>query len=150
MSGLFVDSIKDKSDTKTLATLSSSAVSLSSDVDIKSAINASGSAPIYACRAWGHISSGGVATNSGNVSGVSLTDTSKYQITFTTNLPTANYAIVLGHLTSNNSIARISNVFIDYGTTPTASGFFVRTMHGPSSGSDASFQAQEFYFAVFE
>ena len=41
MSGIFVDSIKDASNTKTLATLSSSAVSLSSDVTVPASIGGS-------------------------------------------------------------------------------------------------------------
>lgn len=148
--GVTIDGVLLKDSSISSGSIGASVTMSANQSCVKTALNASNDPPIYACRAWGHISSGGVASKSGNVSGVSLTDTSKYAITFDTNMPTANYAIVLGHLTTNNSSARISNVFIEYGTTPSTSGFTVRTMHGPSSGSNASNQAMEFYFAVFE
>jgi hypothetical protein len=61
--------------------------------DIATALNASGSAPIYACRAWvnfdGSTSSIG---SSGNVSSVSRTGTGQYTINFSTAMPDTNYS----------------------------------------------------------
>ena len=93
-----------------LATESSGTVTLNSSTDIKGCLNASGSAPIYACRAWinfdGSSASIGTGRANGNVSGVTDNGGSggDYTITFATALPDANYSVV------GNSIG-------DHGTT---------------------------------
>lgn len=55
--------------------------------------NTSGSAPLYAARAWGNVSSAGNLTGGGNVS-VSKTSTGQYSITFTTAMTDATYAVI--------------------------------------------------------
>lgn len=66
---------------------------------ITTALNASGSAPIYAARAWVNFDgSGTIGANqtvraSGNVTSVLKTASGSYTITFTTAMPDANYAI---------------------------------------------------------
>lgn len=81
-----------------LATESGGTVTLNSSTDIKGCINASGSAPIYACRAWinfdGTSASIGTGRASGNVSGVTDNGTGEYTVTFTTAMSDANYAAV--------------------------------------------------------
>jgi hypothetical protein len=62
---------------------------------VPAALNASGSAPIYACRAW--VNFDGTTTPptiraSGNVASVSRTATGQFRVTFTTSLPDANYS----------------------------------------------------------
>jgi len=63
---------------------------------ITDALNASGSAPIYACRAWvnfdGDTGSGNTILGSGNVSSVSRTATGEYTVNFSTAMPDVNYA----------------------------------------------------------
>jgi hypothetical protein len=63
--------------------------------NIKTALNASGDAPIYAARAWvrfnGTTSPPTVAA-SGNVSSVTKTSAGDYTVNFTTAMPNANYA----------------------------------------------------------
>ena len=63
-------------------------------VQAKSALNASGNAPIYACRAWVNFNgTGNVAIRaSGNVSSITDSGTGSYTINFTTAMPDANYA----------------------------------------------------------
>lgn len=74
------------------------------DSNIKTALNASGDSPIYACRAWVNFdatrnSSGGtdaLLTNrfiraSGNVTSVLKNATGDYTVNFTTAMPDANY-----------------------------------------------------------
>jgi hypothetical protein len=60
------------------------------------ALNATGSAPIYACRAWVNFNgSGTVAIRaSGNVSSITDNNTGDYTANFTTAMPDANYAAV--------------------------------------------------------
>lgn len=77
-------------------------VSISSTVDIKSTINASGTAPIYAVRAWGTFN-GSSYTNvggedlcdifsSGNISKIVRTATGYYKIVFSVAMPDANFS----------------------------------------------------------
>ena len=56
-------------------------------------INASGSAPLFACRAWVNFSGTGTGGASGNVSSVTDNGTGDYTINFTTPMPDANYAM---------------------------------------------------------
>jgi hypothetical protein len=62
---------------------------------IKTALNASGDAPIYACRAWVNFNgTGAVAIRaSGNVSSITDNGTGDYTVNFTTALPDADYSI---------------------------------------------------------
>lgn len=64
------------------------------DSDALSLLNASGSAPVFAPRAWVNFNgSGTVAINaSGNVSSITDNGTGDYTINFTTAMPDANYA----------------------------------------------------------
>ena len=61
---------------------------------ITGALNASGSAPIYACRAWVNFNGTGtvVIRASGNVSSITDLGTGNYRVNFATAMPDANYA----------------------------------------------------------
>jgi hypothetical protein len=65
---------------------------------ITTALNAGGSAPIYACRAWvnfdGDTGSGNTIRGSGNVSSVTRNATGDYTVNFMTAMPDANYAVM--------------------------------------------------------
>ena len=58
-------------------------------------LNASGSAPIYACRAWVNFNGTGTVaiSASGNVSSITDNGVGTYTINFTTSMPTPNYAV---------------------------------------------------------
>jgi hypothetical protein len=57
--------------------------------------NASGSAPVYACRAWVNFNGTGTVAirASGNVSSITDNGTGEYTVNFTTALPDANYCV---------------------------------------------------------
>lgn len=63
---------------------------------IKTALNASGSAPIYACRAWVNFNGTGTVAirESGNVSSITDNGTGIYTVNFTAAMPDANYSVV--------------------------------------------------------
>jgi hypothetical protein len=64
--------------------------------EIPSVLNASGSAPLYACRAWVNFNGTtgpGTIRGSGNVSSVTRNATGDYTVNFTTAMPDANYAV---------------------------------------------------------
>jgi hypothetical protein len=77
---------------------------VANDPKVKTALNASGDAPIYACRAWVNFDG---TTNpptiraSGNVSSVIKNGTGDYTINFAISMPDANYTI---HLTNVDAI----------------------------------------------
>lgn len=60
---------------------------------ITTALNASGSAPIYACRAWVNFNGTGTVAirASGNVSSITDNGVGDYTVNFTTAMPDANY-----------------------------------------------------------
>ncbi len=61
---------------------------------VKAALNATGGAPIYACRAWVNFNGTGTVTikASGNVSSITDNGVGDYTINFATAMPDANYA----------------------------------------------------------
>jgi len=61
----------------------------------KTAITVSGSAPMYACRAWVNFDGTGTPTirASGNVSSITDNGVGNYTINFTTAMPDSNYAV---------------------------------------------------------
>jgi hypothetical protein len=64
---------------------------------VKTALNASGSAPIYACRAWVNFNGTGTVAirASGNVSSITDNGTGNYTVNFTTDMPTADYCALV-------------------------------------------------------
>jgi hypothetical protein len=58
--------------------------------------NASGSAPVYACRAWVNFNGTGTVAirASGNVSSITDNGTGDYTVNFTTAMPDANYSTI--------------------------------------------------------
>lgn len=63
---------------------------------VKSVLNASGSAPIYACRAWVNFNGDGILTvrSSGNVTSVVDNGTGDYTINFATAMQDTGYAVM--------------------------------------------------------
>ena len=61
---------------------------------VKTALNASGTAPVYACRAWVNFNGTGVIAirASGNVSSITDNTTGDYTVNFTTAMPDANFS----------------------------------------------------------
>ena len=72
----------------------SGATGMYADSDALSLFNASGSAPVYACRAWVNFNGTGTVAirASGNVSSITDNGTGNYTVNFTTAMPDANYA----------------------------------------------------------
>ena len=110
-------------------------MTLNSSTDIKGCLNASGSAPIYACRAWinfdGTSASIGTGNANGNVSGVTDNGgTGDYTITFATAMPDANYAFCGsgGKLTTNS----ISDIDVSR-VNESASDIRIETVRGSSN-----------------
>ena len=86
--------------------------------EIKDALNASGSAPIYACRAWVNFNGTNTVAirGSGNVSSITDNGTGDYTVNFTTAMEDANYVVVLG---GKSSVGDDGFVQIKYNPNPT-------------------------------
>lgn len=72
------------------------AVGRANDVAVKTALNATGSAPIYACRAWVNFNGTGTVAirASGNVSSITDNGVGDYTVNFTTAMQDANYCAI--------------------------------------------------------
>jgi hypothetical protein len=68
------------------------------DTDALDLFNASGSAPVYACRAWVNFNGTGTPAirESGNVTSITDNGTGDYTVNLTTAMPDANYAFTFG------------------------------------------------------
>jgi len=66
------------------------------DSDALTLFNASGSAPVYACRAWVNFNGTGTVAirDSGNVSSITDNGTGFYTINYTTAMPDTNYSTI--------------------------------------------------------
>ena len=112
---------------------------------LRNALNAIGTAPISACRAWVvfNATSGGVTIlNSLNVSSVVRTATGKYIINFATPMPTANYAPM--GLCPRSVTNSTNSVALDASVAPTTTSVGVMVNNG-SSGVDLDYVS----FGVF-
>jgi hypothetical protein len=99
--------------------------------------NASGSAPVYACRAWVNFNGTGTVAirASGNVSSITDNGTGEYAVNITTAMPDANYAItVSGRGVGGASFAAQNAEF----TAPTTSAFRVACVNSAGAGVDSA------------
>jgi hypothetical protein len=111
---------------------------LGSSVNIKASINASGSAPIYACRAWvnfdGTTNTAGFCTirDSGNVSSITDNNPGNWTVNFTTSMSDNNYAAFASFQTPVWGDLQIHNYSF------TTSGFTIGiAVNTTGSGTDA-------------
>jgi hypothetical protein len=92
------------------------------EAQVKTATNASGSAPIFSCRAWCNFD--GTTTvptirASGNVSSVTKNSTGLYTVNFTTAMPDVNYSYTLDSQSGlgSGSTNTLNNTTDDRSTT---------------------------------
>jgi hypothetical protein len=114
---------------------------------VKTAINATGDAPIFACRAW--VNFDGQTTPptiraSGNVASVTRVSTGLYTVTFTTALPDGNYAVVYGGNQNSGGGDTTRAVISSYSSTNTS-----HTLQTGSGASSSRFNFQLVSVAVF-
>lgn len=104
---------------------------------ITGALNATGSAPIYACRAWVNFNGTGTVAirASGNVSSITDNNTGDYTVNFTTAMPDANYAVTC----STTGVAGVSGTNLTAGPVQStqAVGSIKVTVRNPTTTTDA-------------
>ena len=104
---------------------------------VKTALNATGSAPIYACRAWVNFNGTGTVAirASGNVSSITDNGVGDYTVNFTTAMSDVNYAPsgICG-LSDNDGQQTPVVRFKISGITSASSFSFYTVNNNPSSG----------------
>jgi hypothetical protein len=98
----------------------------------------SGSAPMFATRAWGLVTAAGALTSGGNIASSSLAS-NQFTIKFTTSMPNANYAVVgSAQIIGGNNQTRV------FKTLAKSVGGFTAAI----SGGGDSYQTEDFNFIV--
>lgn len=100
------------------------------------ALNASGSAPIYACRAWVNFNGTGTVAirASGNVSSITDNGTGDYTVNFTTAMQDANYATCMS---AGSGVGSGDYIFGTLLFAPAAGSVKIRTVSNGGSIVDA-------------
>jgi len=122
------------------------------DAKVRDELNATGAAPMFACRAWVNFNgTGTVAIRAGgNVSSITDNGVGDYTVNFATNMQDVNYAVTLataGAAADNvSSAAVVSGSLAGGATTKTTSALRINT-GSPASGS--LIDAAEINVAIF-
>jgi len=103
---------------------------------ITTALNASGTAPIYACRAWVNFNGTGTVAirASGNVSSITDNGVGNYTVNFTTAMPDANYSVAVTS-GGNSSALSAGGRFESVAPTTAAASVFTATSSGTNADS---------------
>jgi hypothetical protein len=101
----------------------------------------SGSAPLYACRAWVNFNGTGTPSirASGNVSSVTISGTARYLVSFVNDMPDVNY-IAVSMPTRPNTGSFPRNILYRNGETKTTSQISIESVVTGDTGESASFQ----------
>jgi hypothetical protein len=114
---------------------------------VKSATNASGSAPIYTCRAWVNFNGTGTVAirGSGNVSSITDVGTGNYIVNFTNAMPDANYSALCSSSTDGYNTGTCHPLPSSAYTTSA----FELYCDGISGATNARFDATRVLVAIF-
>jgi len=119
-----------------------------SDIEsqVKTATNATGSAPVYACRAWVNFDGTGTVSirASGNVSSITDEGTGRYTVNLTTAMPDNNYS-ALGTGDMDGGLSASARFAITDTSLYGTSSFQIKTVDSDGSFGDAD----RFNVAVF-
>lgn len=107
-------------------------------LQLRNGLNASGSAPIYACRAW--VSFNGTGTiairGSGNVSSITDNGTGQYTVNFTTSMSDTNYTATASVASTANNVAQIMLGNSSFAPSFTTSSYRILTLDGSNNFTD--------------
>lgn len=113
-------------------------------LQLRNGLNASGTAPIYACRAWVNFNGTGTVAirASGNVSSITDNGTGDYTVNFVTAMPDVNY---IGVGSVSTSSAGSPRIIAPYDSVHSASAFRFFTTNGSGSVADESIVSIEIH-----
>jgi hypothetical protein len=111
---------------------------------LRQGFNASGSAPVYACRAWVKFTGTGTVTidGSGNVGSITDNGTGQYTINFTTEMQDTNYAVTEGSSKTSAAYATVCRIL-----STTKSAFSVN--YGQVNNYEDPVDQSMVFFAIF-
>ena len=140
----------------TLATTVASPTFTTPNIDSAQFATVSGTAPIYACRAWVNFNGTGTVAirASGNVSSITDNGTGDYTVNFTTAITDVNYAVISAGTGAFGNSASIggwyTGVRTDGTSTPTTkTTSAVRVYSAQINGPAAGYDAVDNYFSIF-
>ena len=144
--------VMNSSGTITTATLGS-AVDLGLTANhsgVKTALNASGTAPIYACRAWVNFNGTGTIAirASGNVTDITDNGAGDYTVNFTTAMFDENYSVV-GTMDNGGSGTSLSSLEIRYVADFSTSAIRVNSTYVNSSTNRTYVDRDYICLAIF-
>ena len=126
------------SNTDRTLTLPDEAGTVLTDTGLPAQLNASGSAPLYAARAWVNFNGTGTVAirASGNVSSITDNGNGNYTVNFTNAMPDANYAVVVtaGDTSSGTCLSQSP-----FNTSPTVNAAQVFVTNSVFTGTDRPF-----------
>lgn len=135
----------------TLATTVASPTFTTPNINSAQFATVSGTAPIYACRAWVNFNGTGTVAirGSGNVSSITDNGTGDYTINFTTAMSDANYSYTgcgsIRDASSNNVMITVGG---DRDVAPTSSALRINTIYN-NSGVNTSIDSGEVCVSIF-
>jgi hypothetical protein len=118
---------------------------------LRNALNANGSAPVYACRAWVNFNGTGVVSviASGNVSSVTDNGVGDYTLNFTTPMPNTNYSISSGSTEYSDGSPVSASLRMSGGATPLLKSISAVRISTRSAYSAALLDANNISVQVF-
>jgi hypothetical protein len=117
--------------------------------EIKDALNATGSAPIYACRAWVTFTSALSISGGGNISSITNNAAGDFTLNFTTAMPDTNYSI--SGFVRSDIVGALNSVHVltsPNGATKTTTQARLLTRYA-NSGADGQFFHPETCVVIF-
>jgi len=135
-------------------TLPDSAGTIATAESTLAQFNASGSAPVYACRAWVNFNGTGTVAirASGNVSSITDNGTGDYTVNFTTAMPDANYSVQVSapmYTTSNGSVTAKVYGSGSVGSAGLQSTTQIRVCWTDIGGTANFFDPANYYVSIF-
>ena len=140
--GVEIEGVLIKDSEMSSGAIGSSVTMSANQACVKTALNASGSAPIFACRAFvnfdGTLGTIGSGRANGNVSSIGDNGTGDFTVNFTTAMPDANYAAVAsGNRNDTGNYGQ--NFNIPYNQAPTVNNIRLLNATGTGDKFDPEF-----------
>jgi hypothetical protein len=113
-----------------------------SPLKLRQGFNATGTAPVFACRAWVNFNGTGTVAirASGNVTSITDNGTGDYTVNFATAMVDANYSVSMTGKSSDSTSSRIAGLGATGTADPTSSGFrFIFVKAGDASAIDGTY-----------
>jgi len=107
---------------------------------VESSLNVTGSAPMYACRAWVNFDGTGTVSirASGNVSSITDNGTGDYTVNFATDMPDSNYSVATSSDNDGNT-GEVGNLGQFVGGSINKSSVGLRNQNFGSNNKDANY-----------